>query len=187
MCSTRKRRGRDWAARATEQQEMHKANSFTPINNERTLLVNSLKMKRIIASTLIILTIGSTFILYKEKAQAQANCWTPSKDDDPANHSEAYSDGYRQGVESAQKREKYRPRVVGGEFARGFKEGYDDSPYNNLNSTVTRTLDSRCYQLLNSSESERQRKFENGQTEFEKMNERIFREIRERERDRRKK
>jgi hypothetical protein len=85
-------------------------------------------MKRIITSTLIILTIGNTFILCTEKAQAQqpqTYCRLPFKGEDSANHVNAYNDGYRQGVESARKGEQYQPRTAGGNFARGFKDGYE--------------------------------------------------------------
>lgn len=36
----------------------------------------------------------------------------------------AYVDGYREGVESKAKRETYQRRSAGGEFARGFEDGY---------------------------------------------------------------
>ena len=43
---------------------------------------------------------------------------------DPADHPQAYADGYRQGRQSAEKGDKYKPRTAGGEFARGFEDGY---------------------------------------------------------------
>ncbi|NJL61793.1 MAG: hypothetical protein HC903_08155 [Methylacidiphilales bacterium] len=45
-------------------------------------------------------------------------------DQDPAYHPRAYSDGYRQGRESAKRGNKYKARTAGGEFARGFDDGY---------------------------------------------------------------
>jgi len=45
-------------------------------------------------------------------------------DEDPAYHPHAYSNGYRQGQTSAKKGDKYKPRTAGGEFARGFDDGY---------------------------------------------------------------
>ena len=45
-------------------------------------------------------------------------------DQDPAYHPHAYSDGYRQGQSSAKKGEGYKERSAGGEFARGFDDGY---------------------------------------------------------------
>jgi hypothetical protein len=44
--------------------------------------------------------------------------------EDPAYHPHAYSDGYRQGKKSAEKGKKFKPRTAGGEFARGFEDGY---------------------------------------------------------------
>ncbi|MEA5571533.1 hypothetical protein [Calothrix sp. UHCC 0171] len=45
-------------------------------------------------------------------------------DQDPGYHPRAYSDGYRQGSESAKKGNAYKPRTAGGEFGRGFDDGY---------------------------------------------------------------
>jgi hypothetical protein len=41
-----------------------------------------------------------------------------------ADHPGAYRDGYTQGRESARKGESFKPRTAGGEFARGFEDGY---------------------------------------------------------------
>jgi hypothetical protein len=41
-----------------------------------------------------------------------------------AYHANAYSDGYREGTASKANRETYRARSAGGEFARGFEDGY---------------------------------------------------------------
>nr|WP_238360827.1 hypothetical protein [Iningainema tapete] len=48
----------------------------------------------------------------------------PYVSEDAANHPGAYSDGYRQGTASAQRGESFKPRTAGGEFARGFRDGY---------------------------------------------------------------
>jgi len=48
---------------------------------------------------------------------------------DDGNHPNAYDDGYREGTQSAQNGDEYEPRSVGGEFARGFEEGYYGRPY----------------------------------------------------------
>jgi hypothetical protein len=45
-------------------------------------------------------------------------------DQDSAYHPRAYSDGFRQGRESAKRGNEYKPRTAGGEFARGFDDGY---------------------------------------------------------------
>jgi hypothetical protein len=41
-----------------------------------------------------------------------------------AYHANAYSDGYREGTASKAKRDNYQARSAGGEFARGFEDGY---------------------------------------------------------------
>jgi hypothetical protein len=41
-----------------------------------------------------------------------------------AYHANAYSDGYQEGTASKAKRETYQARSAGGEFARGFEDGY---------------------------------------------------------------
>ena len=46
----------------------------------------------------------------------------PGKSD--AYHANAYTDGYREGIDSKAKRETYRAKSAGGEFARGFEDGY---------------------------------------------------------------
>jgi hypothetical protein len=57
---------------------------------------------------------------------------------DNANHPNAYTDGYREGRMNAQRREKYAPRTGGGEFSRGFDDGYygKESTGQNANATV---------------------------------------------------
>ena len=49
---------------------------------------------------------------------------TESLDQSDAYHPQAYSDGYREGIASKAKRETYQARTAGGEFARGFEDGY---------------------------------------------------------------
>lgn len=45
-------------------------------------------------------------------------------DEDAGYHPQAYADGYRQGRASANNGNQYKPRTAGGEFARGFDDGY---------------------------------------------------------------
>ncbi|WP_295615027.1 hypothetical protein [Chamaesiphon sp. GL140_3_metabinner_50] len=45
-------------------------------------------------------------------------------DKSDAYHANAYSDGYREGTASKAKRDNYQARSAGGEFARGFEDGY---------------------------------------------------------------
>jgi len=47
---------------------------------------------------------------------------------DPGYHPQAYEDGYREGVNAIQQGEQYEPRSSGGEFARGFDDGYYGRP-----------------------------------------------------------
>jgi glucan-binding YG repeat protein len=60
---------------------------------------------------------------------------------DNANHPNAYADGYREGKVNAQKGEKYAPRSGGGEFSRGFDDGYygKNSTGQDANATVKDT------------------------------------------------
>lgn len=48
---------------------------------------------------------------------------------DAAAHPGAYRDGYREGQQSASKDEPFEPRTAGGEFARGFEDGYYGRPF----------------------------------------------------------
>ncbi|MBV8884325.1 MAG: hypothetical protein JO235_10070 [Chroococcidiopsidaceae cyanobacterium CP_BM_RX_35] len=59
---------------------------------------------------------------YVTSRQAPRDYWA-------ADHPRAYADGYRQGEQSARDKEAYRPRTAGGEFARGFEDGYFNRPY----------------------------------------------------------
>jgi len=54
--------------------------------------------------------------------QVAENYWS-------ADHPHAYADGYRQGEQSFRNREAYKPRTAGGEFARGFEDGYFNRSY----------------------------------------------------------
>lgn len=55
---------------------------------------------------------------------------------DPGNHPNAYDDGYREGAENDREGEAYEPRTAGGEFARGFDDGYYGRPYASQQNTV---------------------------------------------------
>ncbi|WP_228059258.1 hypothetical protein [Nostoc sp. LEGE 06077] len=48
---------------------------------------------------------------------------------DPADHPQAYADGYRQGQNHAKKGKTYQPRTAGGEFGRGFDDGFYDREF----------------------------------------------------------
>ncbi len=103
-------------------------------------------MKKIIATILLTVT-ATAFVTSNQPAQAHRRdndrnyrdyrhyqrvyptryCYPTTRwfiDQDPGYHPRAYSDGYRQGSESAKNRETYKPRTAGGEFSRGFEDGY---------------------------------------------------------------
>lgn len=98
-------------------------------------------MKKIIMTSLVALMSATSFLLNNEPAQAHRRyryydtypfyplnyCYPITHwlvDEDPAYHPQAYADGYRQGRENAKKGKEYKPRTAGGEFARGFDDGY---------------------------------------------------------------
>ncbi len=66
-----------------------------------------------------------------------------------AYHPQAYSDGYREGIASKAKRETYQARSAGGEFARGFEDGYFGRANSGQRYTVSPTKDYRCQCRLN--------------------------------------
>jgi hypothetical protein len=98
-------------------------------------------MKKIIMTSLVALATATSFLLNYQSAQAHGRygyhriypfyrsnyCYPITQwfvDQDPAYHPQAYADGYRQGRENAKKGKAYKPRTAGGEFARGFDDGY---------------------------------------------------------------
>jgi hypothetical protein len=98
-------------------------------------------MNKIIQVTLLTLTFTPSLLVFSPVAQAGKN---PAKTKrtticrpvqqvrvikDGADHPAAYRDGYREGQRSARKNDSYKPRDVGGEFARGFEDGYYDQPF----------------------------------------------------------
>ena len=86
-------------------------------------------MKRIVAATLLTLA-AAPISFFTQSAEADDRytvCYpiTHQKvSEDAADHPGAYRDGYRQGTDSARDGEAYRPRTAGGEFARGYEDGY---------------------------------------------------------------
>ncbi|MBE9037905.1 hypothetical protein [aff. Roholtiella sp. LEGE 12411] len=93
-------------------------------------------MKKIITVSLVALATTAGFLLNNQPTQAHNRpyytrplnyCYPTTEwlvDEDPAYHPQAYADGYRQGKNSAKKRQAYKPRTAGGEFGRGFDDGY---------------------------------------------------------------
>lgn len=86
-------------------------------------------MKKIIPAALITLAAAPAFFFFAPAARADTlvSCYPVTQSNisqDPADHPGAYRDGYREGRESARRREVYQPRTAGGEFANGFEDGY---------------------------------------------------------------
>ncbi len=87
-------------------------------------------MKRIVAATLLTLSTAPAYLMITLPASASEKvtvCNPVSTTNiirNPADHSGAYEDGYSEGRRSASKGEAYQPRTVGGEFGRGFEDGY---------------------------------------------------------------
>lgn len=109
-------------------------------------------MKKIISASLITLAAATGFLLNNQPVEAHGRygyynygyggypynrypfpieprryCYPTTQlyvDRDPGYHPHAYSDGYRQGRSSAKNGNTYKPRTAGGEFARGFDDGY---------------------------------------------------------------
>jgi len=111
-------------------------------------------MKKIISASLVVLAATTGFLLNNQPVEAHGRynyrgysysrgyryyrrypypieparyCFPTTQwqvNEDPGYHPHAYSNGYRQGQSSAKKGDKYNPRTAGGEFARGFDDGY---------------------------------------------------------------
>lgn len=114
-------------------------------------------MKKIITASLVALATTTGFLLNNQPVQAHrryyhnrlydrypiTHCYPVTRwlvDEDPAYHPQAYSDGYRQGRESAKKGNKYEPRTAGGEFARGFDDGYYEREFAGQKHIVSNTV-----------------------------------------------
>ncbi|MFQ4145917.1 hypothetical protein [Chlorogloeopsis sp. ULAP02] len=98
-------------------------------------------MKKIIMASVVALATTTGLLLGNQPAQAHRrydyyrpyplyplrSCYPVTQwfvDEDPAYHPQAYADGYRQGSQRAKQGKAYKPRTAGGEFARGFDDGF---------------------------------------------------------------
>jgi hypothetical protein len=113
-------------------------------------------MSKIVRATLLTLAIASVSSCFCSIAQAKPKKTTvcvPVQQlrvvRDAADHPSAYRDGYREGQESARKNEVYKPRTVGGEFARGFEEGYYSQPFTGQQYEVPERLEAYTVQHCN--------------------------------------
>ena len=86
-------------------------------------------MKRFVATT-VVLSSAPVYFLFTSVASASevvTVCKPVTSTNvvkDAAAHAGAYEDGFGEGRLSASRGETYKPRSVGGEFARGFEDGY---------------------------------------------------------------
>jgi len=86
-------------------------------------------MKGLVAATLLTCATAPASLFFTQSAYADTvtNCYPVIQTEviqNPADHPSAYADGYSEGRQSARKGEAYQPRTVGGEFGRGFEDGY---------------------------------------------------------------
>ena len=111
-------------------------------------------MRKIIASSLSVLTFmgtisnhhpvqAGTIIITGSEEEYSKNkvkyCYPvihESISEDAAFHPRAYKDGYRQGRENAIKGKSYKPRSAGGEFGRGFDDGYFNRGFTGQRHTI---------------------------------------------------
>ncbi|WP_407657049.1 hypothetical protein [Mastigocoleus testarum] len=100
-------------------------------------------MKNIFVSSLLLSLVSIVTLTNNQLAQAEIILFENEEDkqqeykikychpvtheivnEDPAYHPNAYVDGYRQGKRSFRGGKDYKPRTAGGEFGRGFDDGY---------------------------------------------------------------
>ena len=103
-------------------------------------------MRRLILSTALgaLATIPALFFTQPAKAGllfGESYCYpvVHIHENSAADHPGAYRDGYIQGRQSAGKRESYKPRTAGGEFAQGFEDGYYGRPFTGQKHVVPNT------------------------------------------------
>ncbi len=86
-------------------------------------------MKRLVAATLLTVATIPASLLFAQPAKAETYtaCYPvtqPNIIQNSADHPGAYADGYSEGRQSRRNGDAYKPRNAGGEFARGFEDGY---------------------------------------------------------------
>ncbi|HEY9635619.1 MAG TPA: hypothetical protein V6D14_19605 [Coleofasciculaceae cyanobacterium] len=111
-------------------------------------------MKRIVAATLLTLAAVPVSLLFTEPAKAgtYSVCYPvtqPQVSRDDADHPGAYGDGYREGRASARNGDAYRPRSAGGEFSRGFEDGYYGRRFSGQQYSVPNRVDYYTTQQCN--------------------------------------
>ncbi|MHC5862733.1 hypothetical protein [Nostoc sp.] len=112
-------------------------------------------MNKIVVAAIFSLIAGSTSLLFTKAAKADpivsCNPVTYNRviKESAADHPHAYADGYREGEQTARNRVAYKPRAVGGEFARGFEDGYFNLPYAGQETVVPKTIVQHTTQVCN--------------------------------------
>ncbi len=86
-------------------------------------------MKRLVATTLLGVAALPASLLFTQPATAETYtaCYPVTQPNiirNPADHPDAYTDGYSEGRQSRRNGDVYKPRTAGGEFSRGFEDGY---------------------------------------------------------------
>lgn len=84
-------------------------------------------MNKIVAVLTCVTVPASIFLSQPAKADLGTYCYPVRRAQvlkDAADHPGAYRDGYSEGRQSKRNGDIYRPRTSGGEFARGFEDGY---------------------------------------------------------------
>ncbi|MBE9126577.1 MULTISPECIES: hypothetical protein [unclassified Coleofasciculus] len=98
-------------------------------------------MKRIVSASLMTLATAPALLLIAPAARSETYTYCYPVEQvrmikDPGSHPTAYDDGYREGAEMARRGETYEPRTAGGEFSRGYDDGYYGRSYTGQRNTV---------------------------------------------------
>ncbi len=91
-------------------------------------------MKRILSATLLTCATVPAFLIFTQPAKAgtETYCYPVTQREviqNAADHPNAYANGYSEGRQRARKGDVYEPRSAGGEFSRGFDDGYYGRPF----------------------------------------------------------
>jgi hypothetical protein len=104
-------------------------------------------VKKIVSIALLSLATLSTPVLFSQAARADQEVYCHPVTDKQASrnsssHPHAYADGYQAGEQSFRDGVGYKPRTEGGEFARGFEDGYFNRPYSGL--AMAQSVTQKC-------------------------------------------
>lgn len=103
-------------------------------------------MKKIASIVLLSLT-NISFLVSSQAARADQIICHPVNDNQVtrnwANGPQAYADGFREGQQSFRDGVAYKPQTAGGEFARGFEDGYFNRRYSGQ--SPAQNLTQKCH------------------------------------------